>query len=143
MVPIPYYFYNMTNPTLPKFYYQVKSQEQKIATLACAVEGLKDHENVLTGQVNDNTEDIEQLQGYVERIQNGEYVDGYIDQLAGYIDRNLIAFVARLAQYVFPILYWDGECYRYAVVVPQSWRFLKFSWVWVDEDRSYHIVLTY
>lgn len=143
MIPIPYYFYNLTNPTLPKFYYQVKSQEQMIAALACATEGLKDHGNQLTDQVNENTGDIEQLQGYVDAIQKGEYVDGYIDQLAAYIDKNLISFVARLAQYVFPILYWDGECYRYAVVVPESWNWLKFQWVWVEDDHSYHIVLTY
>lgn len=140
---IPPYFYNFTNPTLPKFYYQVKSQEQALATLACAVEGLKDHGNEVTGQVNENTVDIAELQGYVRAIQNGEYADGYIDQLAGYIDANLMQFVARLAMYVFPQLYWDGECYRYAMVIPQSWDFLRFMWVWDDEDRSWHIVLKY
>lgn len=140
---IPPYFYNLSNPTLPKFYYEVKSQEQLLATISCALQGLTDHENSVTDNVNINNRDIAELQQYVKDIQEGKYVDGYIDQLAAYINDNLIAFVARLAQYVFPGLYWDGECYRYSVVVPESWDFLKFQWVWVEEDRSYHIMLTY
>lgn len=140
---IPPYYYNLANPTLPKFYYEVKSQEQLLATIGCALQGLSDHENAVTENVNDNNADIAELQQYVKDIQDGKYVDGYIDQLASYIDANLIALVGRLAAYVFPQLYWDGECYRYAMVIPESWDFLTFEWVWVEDDRSYHIVLSY
>lgn len=140
---IPPYYYNFTNPTLPKFYYEVKSQEQLLATISCALEGLTKHENAVTDNVNVNTEDIEELQKYVEAIQNGEYVDGYIDQLAAYIDANLTDLVGRIAQYVFPSFYWDGDCWRYMVVVPTNWDWLRFRWVWDQEDGTYHIALGY
>lgn len=131
------------NPTLPDLYMQTKSPQQQIAQLYCALEAVKRYDNAQTVQINDNTQDISELQTVADSIANGEYLDKYIDGLASYIDRNLVAFVARLTSYVFPGFYWDGECWHLMFTVPADWKFLRFQFIWVPDDFCYHIVLTY
>lgn len=137
----------LANPTMPKMYWEVKSQEQLIANLYCIMDALKDTLNDDIEQTNANTDAIEQIQKTIDSIENGEYLDKYIDGLGEYIDENLIAFVGRLAAYVFPEFYWDGSSWRFALVIPEDWTWLKFSFPFVDDpdenDCSFHISLVY
>lgn len=98
---------------------------------------------VSDSEVADVESQLAELQKTLDEIKNGQYVYNYIDQLAGYIDANLQDFVARIAMYAFPGFYWDGYAWRYQIIVPESWTFLKFRWVWVEDDMSYHIMLTW
>lgn len=130
------------NPTLPKFYWEVKSQEQLIKFLCSYIVQLGEYANEQTEQINTNTGDIDSMQTVIDSISNGEYTDKYIDGLAQYIDDNLIKFVSRLTAYVFPGFYWDGTCWRYMLTVPSDWSFLRFTYVWC-EDGTYHLTLQY
>lgn len=87
-------------------------------------------------------EQVEALQTLLESIKDGDYAELYIDQLASYIDKNLVNFVARLTKYVFPTFYYDGECWRFALDIPETWEYLNFSWIFVD-DLTWHICLDY
>ena len=135
--------WNLTNPTLPKMYWGVKSQEQLIAQLYCIIDYLQGYENDQTDVINANADAIAKLQEIADSIANGEYYDQYIDGLAKWIDENLVSFVARLTAYVFPGLNWDGSTSRIEFTVPEGWEFLNFRFVWVPEDYSYHIELAY
>lgn len=111
--------------------------------LVLAVDGIINDVNVGVDQIKQMQEQIAELDDLLHRIADGEYADLYIDQLASYIDKNLIMFVARLVKYVFPGFYWDGDCWRLEFVMPSNWDFLNFKFVWNQDDFSYHIELEY
>lgn len=135
--------WNIANPTLPKMYWGVKSQEQLIAQLYCIINYLQGYENEQTDAINSNADAIAELQKITDSIASGEYYDQYIDGLAKWIDENLINLVARLTAYVFPGLYWDGNCWRLEFTIPEGWEFLNFEFRWEDSDSSYHLYLKY
>lgn len=87
-------------------------------------------------------EQVNEMQKLLEDIRDGKYAELYIDQLASYIDSNLINFIARLTKYVFPTFYFDGKCWRFALVVPSTWDYLRFSWSF-ESDDTWHINLEY
>lgn len=59
----PFFTYVMkSNPTLPKFYWEVKSQEQLIMHLCCYLDKLKDYVNSI----------VEYIEGLEDRIENLE-----------------------------------------------------------------------
>ena len=111
--------------------------------LVLAVDGIINDANVGVDQIKEMQEQIAELDDLVRKVANGEYADLYIDQLASYIDNNLIMFVARLVKYVFPGFFWDGNCWRLQFIMPATWDFLNFKFVWNQEDFSYHIELEY
>lgn len=111
--------------------------------LVLAVDGIINDVNVGVDQIKQMQEQIAELDDLLHRIADGEYAELYIDQLASYIDKNLIMFVARLVKYVFPGFYWDGDCWRLQFVMPSNWDFLNFKFVWNQDDFSYHIELEY
>lgn len=111
--------------------------------LVLAVDGIINDANVGVDQIKQMQEQIAELDDLLHRIADGEYADLYIDQLASYIDKNLIMFVARLVKYVFPGFYWDGDCWRLEFIMPSNWDFLNFKFVWNQDDFSYHIELEY
>lgn len=111
--------------------------------LVLAVDGVINDANVGVDQIKQMQEQIAELDDLLHRIADGEYAELYIDQLASYIDNNLIMFVARLVKYVFPGFYWDGDCWRLQFVMPSNWDFLNFKFVWNQDDFSYHIELEY
>ena len=111
--------------------------------LVLAVDGIINDANVGVDQIRQMQEQIAELDDLLHRIADGEYAELYIDQLASYIDKNLIMFVARLVKYVFPGFYWDGDCWRIEFVMPSNWDFLNFKFVWNQDDFSYHIELEY
>ena len=130
-------------PVIPKLYWDVYSAEERIKRICCMLDKLADYVNSMAVEINDNTTDIETINDVISAIENGEYTEQYIDGLAAYIDKNLIALVARLTAYVFPGLVYDGNAWRVSMVVPQGWDFLRFRYVWVPEDGTYHITLNY
>lgn len=111
--------------------------------LVLAVDGIINDANIGVDQIKQMQEQIAELDDLLHKIADGEYAELYIDQLASYIDKNLIMFVARLVKYVFPSFYWDGDCWRLQFVMPSNWDFLNFKFVWNQDDFSYHIELEY
>lgn len=59
---IPFRFIMKANPTLPKFYWEVKSQEQLISYLCCYLEQLKDYVNTITETINNVEERVNTIE---------------------------------------------------------------------------------
>lgn len=59
---VPFGFIMKANPTLPKFYWEVKSQEQLINYICCYLESLKNYVNELVDYVNGLEERIETVE---------------------------------------------------------------------------------
>lgn len=144
--PLPFFNpWMLTNPTLPKMYWEVKSPEQLIANLYCIIDAIKDPLNGTIERSNENAKAIETIEKVIESIENGQYYDQYIDGLSKWIDSNLQQLVARQSKYVFPVFYQepDTSCWRYALVVPQGWEHLDFDWIFDERDKTYHVRINY
>lgn len=122
---IPFFSYIMkANPTLPKFYWDVKSQEQLIMHICCYLDSLKDHVNEMGEQVNVNTEDIERLKEMFEQFQQSGFDDYYAEQIERWIEENLPWLWETFASMVFFGLTSDGYFCAY---VPESWEDIVFD----------------
>lgn len=64
----PFSFVMKANPTLPKFYWEVRSQEQLIGYLCCYLDALKDYVNGLIDTINDHEKRIEALEEEVKKF---------------------------------------------------------------------------
>ena len=58
---VPYGAFTLATPTIPKFYWDVYSQEQRWKTICCELGKLIDYANAIGMQVNINTEQIQKL----------------------------------------------------------------------------------
>ena len=114
----------ITNPTLPKMYWQVKSQEQLVAQLYCIIGALDDYENQQTTQINVNTQEIEELKALFEKFQESGFEDYYEQLLLDWMDAHVNEIWAALGQMVFFGLTSDGYFCAY---VPDSWQDITFD----------------
>jgi hypothetical protein len=114
----------LTNPTLPKLYWDVKSPEQLIANVYCIINAFKDHVNDVTGQVNDNSEKIAELEELFQKFMDSGFEDYYEKQLEQWIDDNVKWLWETFAQMVFFGLTSDGYFCAY---VPDSWADITFD----------------
>lgn len=121
---LPFNPWNLTNPTLPKMYWAVKSQEQLIASLYCIMNALKDTLNEDIEQTNANTEAIEQIQNLFDKFQESGFDDYYKEQIEQWIQDNAAIIWDKLAQMVFFGLTDDGYFCAY---VPESWSDIQFD----------------
>lgn len=123
--PIPYFNpWMLTNPTLPKLYWEVKSPEQLIATLYCIVNALKDYVNNFTDHINDNSEAIEELEELFKKFQESGFEDYYEKQLEKWINDNLPWIFKMFIKQVYFGLTDDG---RFCAYIPSSWSDIKFD----------------
>lgn len=140
---IPFAAWMASPPVVPEIYWNVYSNEQRWKVICERLEGLISYTEKISEVVNVDSDEIISMKALLNDIRDGKYSDLYIDSLASYIDNNLVNFVARIARYAFPQLVWDGGAYRYSVVVPSSWDFLRFKWDYSAEDGTYHLTLNY
>lgn len=114
----------LTNPTLPKLYWEVKSPEQLIANVYCIINALSDQTNNVTGQVNANTQKIAELENLFNNFIESGFEDYYEKQLKQWINDNVKWLWEKLAQMVFFGLTSDGHFCAY---VPDSWADITFD----------------
>lgn len=139
----PFLGFTASTPALPQLYFDVQTSEQRWKEICVWLKKLTEYAERNGDIANENSCAIEELDKLLDSVKNGEYADLYIDSLKNYIDNNLIQLVARQSKYVFPQLIWDGECWRYAVVIPKSWDYLRFNYVWHPEDTTFTLELSY
>lgn len=109
--------------------------------------------NEIEGQVNINSQDIKELKDLttylneeIIKIQNGEYIDVYIDALAKRIDENLQEIVGRIVKQVYfglgiPNTTSEGHFVAY---IPESWNDITFDTIMTCGDENWgHLVLKY
>lgn len=83
--------------------------------------------------------DMENIEGELEKIKNGAYVEVYIDALGEWIDNNLQELVAKIVKFVSFGLTDDGYFVAY---IPRTWEFIKFDTIVDTNDELYgHLIL--
>ena len=113
-----------TTPTIPKFYWDVKSQEQRIKVMCCLIQQLIDQYGSTDSQIQKNADDIAELQELFRKFQESGFDDYYEQQVIKWINNNIAILYQQLAKQVFFGLTSDGHFCAY---VPDSWSDITFD----------------
>lgn len=113
-----------TTPTIPKFYWDVKSQEQRIKVMCCLIQQLIDQYECADLQIKTNSDDIAELQELFRKFQESGFDDYYEQQVIQWISDNIAILYQQLAKQVFFGLTSDGHFCAY---VPDSWGDITFD----------------
>lgn len=82
---------------------------------------------------------LQELQAQVDAIENGDYVDLYINSIANWIDQNLSQVVGRVMKFINFGLSSDGYFVAY---IPETWDFISFDTVVNPDSPAYgHLVV--
>lgn len=111
-------------PAIPKFYWDVDSQEQGIKQLCKTIGLIVDFLDQVSEQVNSDATSIEELKALFAKFQESGFEDYYKQQLAEWFDNNAGEIYKRLVTQVYFGLTEDG---RFCAYVPESWSDVTFD----------------
>lgn len=111
-------------PSIPKFYWDVDSQEQGVKQLCKTVCMLIDYLNEVADQVNIDTDAIEELKATFQKFQESGFDDYYRAQIEQWVKDNMENIIRDSIKMVFFGLTDDGYFCAY---IPDSWTDLTFD----------------
>ena len=121
---VPFWDYSAFTPTIPKLYWDVKSQEQRILNLFDLLDKLVCYANDLGIRVNVNASDIAELKAEFEKFKESGYLDYYQAQLEKWFKDNAYQIYQLQAKQVYFGLTDDGYFCAY---VPEGWNDITFD----------------
>lgn len=121
---VPFWGYSAFTPTIPKLYWDVKSQEQRILNLFDLLDKLVCYANDLGIHVNVNASDIAELKTEFEKFKESGYLDYYQAQLEKWFKDNAYQIYQLQAKQVYFGLTDDGFFCAY---VPDGWNEITFD----------------
>lgn len=111
-------------PAIPKFYWDVDSQEQGIKQLCKTVCMLIDYLNDVADQVNLDTDAIAKLEADFKKFVESGFDDYYREQIEQWFETNAWRIYQLTAKQVYFGLTSDGYFCAY---VPDSWKEITFD----------------
>lgn len=111
-------------PTVPKMYWDVKSQEQRIKTLCMQVHKLVCYADMLGDKIGLNRKDIDELQAQFQKFMESGFDDYYAEQIEKWVNDHLEDLYRLLVKQVFFGLTMDG---RFCAYIPESWSDITFD----------------
>lgn len=111
-------------PTIPKLYWDVYSQEERIKRICCELHKLCEYATALNVNINLNHDMIEQLRKEFEQFKDGEMLDFYEAQITAWINANMERIIEKSIRMVFFGLTLDGYFVAY---IPDSWQDIIFD----------------
>lgn len=126
---IPYGGFTTFTPTLPEFYWDVYSSEQRIKHICYELCKLARYDDYLAEQLGLTREDVEQLMADFEKFKESGFDDYYEAQINAWVDEHMPDIISRAVQMVFFGLTQDGYFCAY---IPPEWGFV------FDTDINYN-----
>lgn len=120
----PFWGFSAFTPTIPKLYWNVKSQEQRILNLFDLLNKLVCYSEQMGIQLNVSKDELDKLQDEFEKFQDSGFEDFYEKQLAQWIKDNAAVLFQLLAKQVYFGLTDDGHFCAY---IPDSWSDITFD----------------
>lgn len=111
-------------PTIPKMYWDVHSQEQRIHRICDMLDKLICYADYLGDNVEINKEDIEALKSEFEEFKEHGFEDYYLEQIEQWVNDNLETLYSLLVRQVYFGLTLDGHFVAY---IPESWSDIVFD----------------
>lgn len=111
-------------PTIPKLYWDVYSQEERIKRICMELHKLCEYTTAMSVNINLNHAMIEQLREEFEKFKETGFFDYYAEQLENWINDNVAFLFEKFAKQVFFGITIDGYFCAY---VPDSWSEIEFD----------------
>lgn len=120
----PFWGFSAFTPTIPKLYWGVKSQEQRILNLFDLLDKMICYAQELGAQVNLDTAEVEKLRQEFEELREGKFWDYYEAQIMQWVAEKMPAIMAAAARQVVFGLTSDGYFCAY---IPDAWSDIVFD----------------
>lgn len=111
-------------PTIPKMYWDVESQEQRILAICRQLHKLVCYADMLGDRISINREDIDELQMLFGQFMESGFDDYYAKQVEQWIDEHLTFVFEHTAKQVYFGLNEQGYFVAY---IPESWDDIVFD----------------
>ena len=120
--------------SIPKMYWDVKSQEQRILTICKQLHKLICYADMLSDKINIDHADILELQRLFEQFQESGFDDYYAAQVEKWIDEHLKFIYDHTIKQIYFGLTLDGFFCAY---IPESWDDIVFDTIMNYADPNY------
>lgn len=128
-------------PTIPKFYWDVETQEQRIKLMCRLIQNLIEGLDANDKQTEKNRLAIEELKQLFEEFKEHGFDDYYKEQVLKWITDNINLLYQEFAKQVFFGITEDG-CF--CAYVPDSWSEIQFDTGMVYGTENYgRLILKY
>ena len=120
----PFWGFSAFTPTIPKLYWGVKSQEQRILNLFDLLDKMICYAQELGAQVNIDTAEVKKLRQEFDELREGKFWDYYEQQIMQWVSENMPQIMAAAARQVVFGLTSDGYFCAY---IPDAWSDIIFD----------------
>ena len=120
----PFWGFSAFTPTIPKLYWDVKSQEQRILNLFDLLNKLVCYAEQMGIQLNVSQDELEKLKAEFEKFKESGFDEYYEKQIEQWMQDNAATLFEKLAKMVFFGLTDDGYFCAY---IPDSWSDVTFD----------------
>ena len=120
----PFWGWTSYTPVIPKMYWDVYSQEERIKRLCRDHDKLIHYASYLAELIGQNKEDIKELREYIDKFINHEFDDALAEKIAKWVDEHLQFIFTHTIRQVYFGLTQDGHFVAY---VPDSWSDIVFD----------------
>lgn len=128
-------------PTVPKLYWDVYSQEERLKAIIEMLDKVVAYANKMAEELNISEAELERLSELFEQFKESGFLDYYEKQLEAWINENMPNIISKAIKFVFFGLTEDG--YFYADI-PDSWDGITFDTIMVYGFPEYgHLILEY
>lgn len=126
----PFWGFSAFTPTIPKLYWDVKSQEQRILNLFDLLNKLVCYAEQMGIKLNLSQDELDKLQDEFEQFKESGFDEYYEKQLAQWIKDNAATLFQLLAKQVYFGLTDDtysGGAGYFVAYIPDSWSDITFD----------------
>lgn len=126
----PFWGFSAFTPTIPKLYWNVKSQEQRILNLFDLLNKLVCYAEQIGIQLNVSQDELEKLKTEFEKFQDSGFEDYYEKQIYAWIQANMADLLsAGIKQVYFGLTddTYSGGAGYFVAYIPDSWSEIEFD----------------
>lgn len=120
----PFIGFTEFTPEIPKLYWDVRSQEQRMHTLCEQLHKLVCYADMLGEKININRDDVDELIEMFNKFKESGFEDYYEKQIAEWIEKHMPDIIEAAIKMVFFGLTQDGY---FCAWIPNSWQGILFG----------------
>lgn len=120
----PFWGFSPDTPTIPKLYWDVKSQEQRVLNIFKLLDKVIAYAESIGMEVDGFQADVDELKEKFKKYENGEFWDAYEQKINAWVDENMPEIIRRVIKFIYFGLTEDGYFCAY---IPDSWADIMFD----------------